>query len=134
MATIIDSSLWVDHFRPRTPLAVRQQILPWIDGPGGALCNPIRFEILGFAPRNERAHIAALFETYPVLADPAGLWRGAMELGQKCRDAGCQVHAMDLLIAHVCLAHEAELVTFDRHFIEIAKVCPLRLRYLSRAG
>lgn len=132
MAIMIDSSLWVDFFRLQTPLAIKRQIMGWVDKPDAVLCEPIRFEVLRAARRAERQCVEETFATLPLLATASDLWERAIELGQNCFDAGVNPPAMDLLIAVSSLDHGAELVSFDMHFSEIAKVCPLKVRVLTR--
>jgi hypothetical protein len=133
MGTLIDSTLWVDYFRPRTPLRVKQLIVPFVDAMDAALCEPVRFEILSAAFRRERRQIEDTFLTLPLLPSPPNLWEAATLLGQQCIDRGAQPRSLDLLIAVICLHHDAELVTFDAHFSQIAKVCPLKVHLLRRA-
>ena|ERR1051325_804940 len=132
MAVLIDSSLWVDYFRAKTPALIRQQVVKFVDSAEAALCEPVRFEILRAARRSERKVIEETFETLPFLSTPNAFWEDATELGQKCTDAGFQPPAMDLIIAAVSLAHNVELATFDPHFEEIAKISSLKLLLLKR--
>jgi predicted nucleic acid-binding protein len=134
VSLIIDSTLWVDYFRPKTPRKIKERVILFIDSADAMLCHPVRFEILRAALRNERSRIEATFESMPMLATPDNLWEEATELGQKCHAAGMNPPAIDLLIARVGLNHDAEVITFDAHFGEIAKVSPLRVRLLSREG
>jgi len=132
MGTLIDSSLWVDYFRAKTPAAIKRQVVQFIDSADAMLCEPIWFEILRAAHASERASAERAFATLPLLPAPADIWEKAIKLGQRCVDAGIYVHGMDLLIAVICLDHEATLVTFDSHFPDISKVCPLKVHLLSR--
>jgi predicted nucleic acid-binding protein len=134
MALMIDSTLWVDYFRSRTPLVIKQQVVPFIDRTDAAICEPVRFEVLSGALRRERRQIEETFHTLPSLRPPEDLWARATVLGQQCVDRGVQPRSLDLLIAAICLDHAAELVTFDVHFGQIAKVAPLRINLLTRAA
>src|SRR6266446_7235571 len=134
MGTLIDSSLWIDYFRSTTPAAIKRQVIPFVDSPDGLLCEPVRFEILRAARRNERSRIEETFATVPLLVTPADLWRQAIQLGQQCVDARIQPRSLDLLIAIVCLHHKVEIVTFDSDFAELARACPLKVCLLSRGG
>ena len=75
METVIETSMWVDFFRPKTPAAVKAQSKP-----------------------------------------------------------GIVVNALDLLISTICVHHGAQLIAFDEHFCEIAKVSRLRVKVLRRAA
>ncbi len=71
--------------------------------------------------------------TLPVLATPEDLWEQALQLGQACRASGSAPTSMDLVIAAIALHHGAEVVTFDRDFLDIAAVSALRVERLVRA-
>ena len=67
MARLIESSLWVDFTRRKSPVALKRYIEPWILDPSAVLCEPVIFEILRHATESERPLIEAQFFTYPVL-------------------------------------------------------------------
>ena len=104
-----------------------------IDDQAAMICEPVLFELLRAAPAAARKRIEAHLGLLPLAPTPHGLWRDAARLGQKCIGRGLLPPAMDLLIAQVCLDHDLELVTFDQHFADIARVSPLRARILDRA-
>lgn len=133
MNTVVDSSLWVDFFRASPPV-VKAQIQPILTDPATAICEPIRFELLRAVPKRDRPRVDGLLATVPVLSTPPGLWADALRLGQRCTDAGFQPPSIDLLIAQVCLHHQASLVACDQHFQSIAKVSALRVTLLKRVG
>lgn len=132
MALLIESSLWVEFTRRKSPAALKAAIQPWILDPAAALCEPVAFEILRHATAAERGPIEAQFATLPMLATPGDLWAKAARLGQDCRDAGFTAGSLDLIIAALAIHHGAELVTFDGDYAEIARHCPLKLRLLDR--
>lgn len=134
MGTLIDTSLWVDHFRPSTPRVVRDQVLVYVNQKDIWVSEPVVFEILSRAPKQDRARLKAYFEIIPALPTPSDLWRDATRLGQLCADSGVTVPAMDLAIASLCLHHGIQLTTFDSHFVAIARVAPLKLNCLERAA
>ena len=134
MSLIIDSSLWVDFLRAKTPAKIKQQVVPLVNAADAVICEPIKFEILRAALRHERTTIESIFATLPTLPTPADLWERSAALGQKCLGHGFRPPAMDLLIAQIAIEHQAELVTFDAHFAEIAKVSSLKTQSLERAS
>jgi predicted nucleic acid-binding protein len=134
METVIETSMWVDFFRPKTPPGVKDQIKPWVLRHDVALCEPVACELLRSAAARERGWIQRHFATIPMLRTPAALWTEATQLGQRCHDAGVMVGALDLLIATVCVHHGAMLITFDEHFAEIAKRSRLQAKILPRAS
>jgi len=132
MARLIESSLWVDFTRKKSPHALKAQIHPWILDPAAYLCEPIAFEVLRHATDRERPLIEAQFSTLPLLPTPARLWRDATRLGQACRTNGFNAGSLDLLIAALAIHHAAELITFDADFTNIAQHSPLKVRQLTR--
>jgi len=133
MARLIESSLWVDFTRRKSPAALKQRILPWILDPLAALCEPVIFEILRHATALERPLIEAQFSTLSVLETPTRIWRAAALLGQKCRDQGINAGSLDLVIAAIAIHHDAEIITFDADYSAISKAAPLRVNLLSRS-
>ena len=134
MARLIESSLWVDFTRRKSPTALKLRIEPWILDPLAVLCEPVIFEILRHATAQERPLIEAQFSTLPVLETPPRIWRAAALLGQKCRDQGFNTGSLDLVIAAIALHHDAEIITFDADYLAISKISVLRVQLLSRAG
>jgi len=132
MARLIESSLWVDFTRSKSPLALKTMIQPWILDPLACLCEPIAFYVLRHASPQEQKWINAQFETLPLLPTPIHLWRNATRLGQQCRAAGVNAGSLDLLIAALSIHHDAELITFDADYLAISRVSKLRIQHLSR--
>jgi predicted nucleic acid-binding protein len=132
MARLIESSLWVDFTRRKSPLALKKLIQPWILDPLACLCEPIAFEVLRHATSQEQAWINAQFDTLPLLQTPVHIWRDATRLGQRCRAQGFMAGSLDLVIASLAIHHNAELVTFDADYLAIARVSELRVIHLSR--
>lgn len=131
---MIETSLWVDYFRAKTPRDVRQQIHAWVQRGDLALCEPILCELLRAASSSQRALMRQHLNTIPVLPTPATLWTDAIQLGQVCEDSGTRTGALDLLIATVCIHHDAELITFDKQFGAMAKASKLRAQILTRGA
>jgi predicted nucleic acid-binding protein len=134
MAVIVETSLWVDHFRASTPRAVKDQVLPIINQRNICVVEPVLFELMVNVPRRDRRRLENYFALVPILPAHATLWRDAILLGQKCIDAGLTLPSMDLLIAAAAIHHDAEVVTFDAHFADIAKLSPLRVHSLERVA
>ena len=129
---MLDSSLWIDFTRARSPLALKQFIAPFVLDPAAHLAEPVRFELLRSARPDEAQRLEAQFATLPSLATPPALWRQAIVLGQDCRAIGRTVLSLYLLVAAVALHHDAVLVSFDADFEAVAMVSSLRLQRLHR--
>jgi predicted nucleic acid-binding protein len=134
MTLLLDTSLWIDFTRTRSPVALKQRIAPYVLDPAAHLAEPVRFEVLRAARPAEARLLEAQFDTLPLLATPADLWQQAINLGQACRQIGRTVLSLDLLIAAIALHHNAVLVSFDADFEAIAAVSALRLQRLCRPG
>jgi len=132
MTLLLDTSLWIDFTRTRSPAALKQFIAPFVLDPAAHLAEPVRFEMLRSARPDETRQLKAQFATLPMLSTPADLWQQAIELGQACRQIGQTVLSLDLLVAAVALHHNAVLVSFDADFETIASVSALRLQRLER--
>ena len=109
MATLIDSSLWIDLTRARSPRTLKAFIAPYVNYPQSCLAEPITFEVLRHATDGEAEKLSRQFETMPLLTSPVDLWRRATDLGRWCRRAGANAGSLDLVIAAVALHHAAEL-------------------------
>jgi len=129
---LIDTCVWIDHLRPRTPPKIRQVADEAVNRPAAVLCEPVWFELLRLCPKSERAGLERRLLTLPVLTTPIDLWRKATGFGQKCQDAGIQAGFADLIIATICRHHEATLVTFDLHFRLMAEVIQFKTDFLAR--
>jgi hypothetical protein len=132
MATLIDTSLWIDFTRARSPQTIKRFIAPYILDPAAHLAEPIAFEILRHATTAETKQLTQQFQTLPMLATPPRLWIQATELGQACRRKNITVGSLDLLIAAIALHHGAEVVTLDGDYQKIASVSNLHVKLLQR--
>jgi predicted nucleic acid-binding protein len=132
MTLLLDTSLWIDFTRTRSPAPLKQFIAPFVLDPEAHLAEPVRFEMLRSARPDETCQLIAQFDTLPTLSTPADLWQRAIDLGQACRQIGQTVLSLDLLVAAVALHHNALLVSFDADFEAIASVSELRLQRLER--
>jgi predicted nucleic acid-binding protein len=132
MARLIDSSLWVDFTRAKSPIALKLFIHAWILDSAAVLCEPIAFEVLRHATKAERVKIHQQFSTMPLISTPEKLWRDATTLGGKCHEKGINLGSLDLVIAAIAIHHDAELITFDNDFSKIASVSALKVTVLKR--
>ncbi|MEO8359226.1 MAG: PIN domain-containing protein, partial [Vicinamibacteria bacterium] len=120
MLTLIDTSLWIDFTRMRSPQSLKRFIAPYILNRSAHTAEPVIFEVLRHAAVDELRPLNLQFETLPRLDTPPDLWKRAALLGQACRRKNLTFGSLDLLVAAVALHHDAELITFDRDFSGIA--------------
>lgn len=132
MPTLIDTSLWIDFTRTRSPRFLKRFIAPFILDPDAHLAEPITFEMLRHATPAEARQLTQQFQTLPMLAPPPSLWSEAAELGQVCRQKNITISSLDLLIAAIAIEHGVQVVTFDDDFQKIAGVSKLQVKLLKR--
>lgn len=132
MSLLLDTSLWIDFSRSRSPAPLKRFIAPYVLDPEAQLAEPVRFELLRSARPEEARLLEAQFDALPCLPTPADLWQEAISLGQACRQIGRTVLSLDLLVAAVALHHNALLVSFDADVEAIASVSALRRTRLNR--
>lgn len=132
MAKLVDSSLWIDLTRTRSPRILKAFIASQLDDPEICIAEPIAFEVLRHADDAEARLLTLQFETVPLLSTPTGLWSSGAELGRACRRQGFTIPSLDLLIAAVAIHHKAEIITFDNDFEHIATVSELHVTRLKR--
>ena len=134
MARLIETSLWIDFVRKKSPMELKAFIEPWILDADAFICKPVAFEVLRHATVKERTQIEQQFSTLPLLKAPATLWRDAASLGQRCRDRGVNVGSMDLVIDALAQHHKAEIVTFDADYARISEILGIDVILLERLG
>ncbi len=52
---MVETSLWVDHFRASTSRAVKDQVLPIVNQRNICVVEPVLFELMASAPPREPA-------------------------------------------------------------------------------
>lgn len=132
MATVIDTSVWIDFFHPETSAAVRGFIRQVLDSDDIYSCAPVLFELLRSAPEKQQRSLSDFFTTVPELPISPNLWSEATKLGQICSRQGLSIRSLDLLIAQCCLASRLSVTTFDQDFLLLAKVCSLKVNFLKK--
>ncbi len=116
---LIDTSAWIEFFRPRGDPAIKARVADLIGLGTAAYTCPIRYElILGARPQELKDLHEALGFSRRVVATPAH-WDAAAGLGVTLRLKGCNFPALDLLIATVASAGKISLVARDAHFSAI---------------
>ena len=124
---LIDSSCWVDFYRPGGDSRIQAAVAEAIESDEAATCAMIRVEILGYIAR--QAEHDAVFEDFSGLHDMPLTDREfntAVEIGRALRAKGASVPATDLVIAAAAVNYDALLLHCDRHFLTISKHFGLR--------
>ena len=78
--------------------------------------------VKGIRAKKEESFIRRLFSRIRMLECDLKAVEGSSDIAVKLAMIGCEINALDVLIAGIALADGAEkIVTKDKHFIEIEK-------------
>jgi predicted nucleic acid-binding protein len=132
METLIDTSVWIDFFHPKTPLPVRETARQLIIRSDAVICEPVWAEIFHGMPDRHADRVQRHLATVPMLPTPSNLWREVVPVVRTCIRKGNPVGTLDALIAVIALAHGARIVSFDHGFLPLQKHCGVALELLPR--
>jgi predicted nucleic acid-binding protein len=116
---LIDSSCWVDYYRPDGDSRIQAAVAEAIESDEAATCGMIRIEILGYIARQALTHRE--FDT-------------AVAIRHALRAKGASVPATDLLIAAAAMNNNATLLHCDRHFLTIGRYSDLKQQAVGYPG
>jgi predicted nucleic acid-binding protein len=127
---MVDSCVWIDHFKQNPTREVQRLGLALLDGASVWTCGPILQEVLaGVMQPKQAERLRSQFEAldYAQIDDEAD-FLAAADIYRRCRQQGATPRSSyDCLIAQLCIAHDVPLLTSDRDFSAIARAVPLRL-------
>lgn len=125
---LVDSSIWIDHFRDR-PIARVRAFRSRLDQDAGsvALTGVVRTEILRGATDSRVPALAAELAPYTLLNLIDDDFDAAARLYRTARAAGTTVRSVvDCLIAALCIRLDIALFHNDTDFDKLARVSDLR--------
>lgn len=132
---LIDSSCWVDYYRPDGDSRIQAAVAGAIEADEAATCGMVRVEILGYITRQaEYNAVSGDFAGLHDLPITNGEFDTAAGIGRALRAKGAAVPATDLIIAAVAINGNALLLHCDRHFLTIAKHTALRQQAVGDPG
>jgi predicted nucleic acid-binding protein len=130
---LIDTSVWISAFRPRTSKKAREQVGRMLDEDRVATCGIVIAELLsGTRSRTEYRELSADLNALHYLTTPESVWQKVSELGYKLRTKGLHVPIADLLIAQVAIDNDCTLLHMDSHFDLIGRNSPLKAETVKR--
>ncbi len=132
MGSLIDTSVWIDAFHPRTTSAIRAVATTAINRRDAVLCEPVRLELLRGASERDVTRIERHIATVPMLPTHTSLWGDTIPILRACARKGNTVNTVDGLIAAIAVKHKAIVVSFDRDFLLLREVCDLQVEILPR--
>ncbi|MCZ3387086.1 MAG: PIN domain nuclease, partial [Actinomycetia bacterium] len=128
---LADSSAWIDLDRAAGSVADRELTRAISKDPGAvAVTEPILMDILaGARSETDAQRLRNMLTSLAwIPCDPVADFEGAATIYRLCRAGGVTPRSLDdCLIASIALRTDAELLTSDRGFEQIALVVPLRL-------
>jgi predicted nucleic acid-binding protein len=132
--TLVDTSVWVDFFRPRPGrpgFELRRMIE---ESEPFALAGVVVAEILQ-GVRRDVQRIERFLSQWELL-EPRGFstYRDAAAISRLASARGISLKTVDTLIAAIAIENRANLFSMDQDFSQIARIAPLRLYPLSAQG
>jgi tRNA(fMet)-specific endonuclease VapC len=116
----IDTSVWVEFFRGRQPLADR--VAHVLDRDQVALPMPVRIEILSGARRAERSRLARVLSALPLLVPSEPTWRRIEGWVATGAAAGHRFGVADLLVAAIASENDCAVWSLDADFARMARL------------
>lgn len=125
---LIDTSAWVDFFRPRGDAHIRDAVSQLIDDNEAVLCGTILAELLrGTRTEREYRDLSDRLSTLHYIETPESTWIKVGHMGSQLARKGVVVPTTDIVIAAVAIDNNLPILHKDRHFPMIEKYFDLRL-------
>lgn len=127
-SVLVDTSAWVEFFRPGGDPRYRNAISQLLDDNEAALCGIVLTELLkGARSEKEYRELEDRLSTLLYLTTTEILWKKAGRLASTLLRKGIQVPTTDLLIATISIENRVPLLQKDRHFQILEKYTSLEL-------
>lgn len=122
---LIDSSVWIDYYRPRGPERLKRQVQEALEENRVATIGLIAVEVLQGAPNvSSFAALREDFLGFQWLELTQDLWLEAARLGNTLRHSGVSIPTTDIVIAATALHYKARLWHRDNDFTRLAHHTP----------
>jgi hypothetical protein len=127
---LVDTSAWIELDRSTGSATERALITAIARDPGSvAVTEPVLMEVLaGARSEADAGRLRSMLTSLAwIPCDPVADFEGAARVFRLCRASGVTPRSIqDCLIATIALRADAELLTADRDFEQLATVVPLR--------
>lgn len=117
---VVDTSVWIDFFRGRQPVA--EKLTALLEQDEVALPIPVRIEILSGAKRAERPRLGRLLSALPVLYPTDASWQRVEAWVTTGAARGHRFGFADLLIAAIAADNGCNLWSLDSDFSRMARI------------
>ncbi|MBZ0274380.1 PIN domain-containing protein [bacterium] len=112
---LVDTSAWISAMRGDNS-NVRMAVDKLLAKRKAVFCGVVELELLRGMRPNEKRLLLPLLRELPFLEIDREDWQSAGELLNRLRSQGKTIPSNDALVAVLCLRHQMELLTLDKHF------------------
>lgn len=125
---IIDTSVWIESFRPSADPSLHRLVKDLILGELVLLPGIIKTELLrGAKNKKEYNQLNHLLKGLLYLAVPEDFWERLSEFSFQLFRKGIAVPLTDTYIALLCIENQAPILHRDKHYDMIAKKTKLKI-------
>ena len=124
---LVDSSVWIEAGRRDGKLEVKVALESLLKANAAGWCSVVKLEVVGRAAKEQRKQLEFFFSTIPYLTINESIWNEAKRLSWELRDHGLSVPVNDILITALAIKRDIRVYAIDNHFLQMAKIAPLRL-------
>jgi predicted nucleic acid-binding protein len=125
---IIDTSAWIESFRPKASQRFRQLVKDLIIQNRVLLPGIIKAELLrGAKTKSEFNRLAELLKGLTYLPAAEEFWDNVAEFSFQLFRKGVTVPLTDTYIALLCIENKASILHRDKHFDLISEKTPLKV-------
>jgi predicted nucleic acid-binding protein len=122
---LVDTSCWIEFFRPTGSRKIRDEIRYWLAADQVALCGPVLAEILRGARKAEAEKIKRTFSALHYLETLDSDWKTVSEKAEALSEKGHRVPLSDILITVIAARTGVTVAHNDKHFRAIQKLLPV---------
>jgi predicted nucleic acid-binding protein len=116
----VDTSVWIDFFRGKTPTA--DKLLDLLDKDQVALPVPVRIEILSGARQTEHARLRRVLSALPLLLPDDSTWAAMERWAIAGAAAGQRFGVGDLLVAAIASQNDCAIWSLDDDFVRMSRL------------
>jgi predicted nucleic acid-binding protein len=132
MMIFVDTCVWSLAFRrSNTNLAIKEvvqlQTLLSQDVPVAVAGIVLQELLSGLREEAQIKRLKTVLAPFPLILATQENHILAAQIANNCRSKGIATSATDCLIAAICIAHNAPLLTADKDFTQMAVYCDLKL-------